>query len=614
MTTANDWVFDLETYPNVFTAAFEHADTPICAAFEISDWRNDSRALIEFVMWLAGSGARMVGFNSVGFDYPILHTLMRMGNSDALTLYQKAQAIIGGQDDDRWLHSVKPTDRIVPQIDLYKIHHFDNKARATGLKVLEFNMRADNISDLPYPVGTTLTQDQLPLLKQYNAHDVAQTKAFLHKSRPMIEFREELVRKYPGRDWINFNDTKIGKEYFTMQLEASGVQCFKYGPDGREPRQTRRSSIALHDAILPWIKFENPEFQRVLDWLKGQTITETKGVFSDIIARVGGLDVVFGLGGIHGSVESEIVESDADHMLMDIDVESYYPSTAIAQRFRPEHFPEGFCDIYAALKEQRKSYPKGTAENAMLKLALNGVYGDSNNPFSVFYDPLFTMRITLNGQLLLCLLAENLLKIDGLRIIQMNTDGLTVKLPRGGEDMLRQVVQWWEGITKLRMEFAEYRTMFIRDVNNYIALYTSGKVKRKGAYEYDLEWHQNHSALVVPKVAEQVLLHGAPIRETVEQWGNLYDFMLRTKVPRSSHLLHGDERVQNVSRYVVSKNGKQLTKVMPPLAKNPGVWRRIGVESGWNVTICNDVQDATGADIEFDYYIREVEKLCNGLN
>lgn len=610
----NDYVYDIEAYPNVFTCTVEHADAPIRWYFEISDWRNDSRDLIDFLQHLAQHGCRMVGFNNVGFDYPVIHTLVRMGHANAKTLYDKVQAIIGSQEDeDRWIHSVKPTDRLVPQIDLYKIHHFDNKARATSLKVLEFNMRASNIGDLPFPVGTILTRENVEVLKEYNAHDVAQTKAFLRHTQEMIRFREELMVKYPGRDWLNFNDTKIGKEYFTMQLEASGVQCFEYGPEGRQPRQTRRASIALNDAILPWVRFENPEFQRILDWLRQQTITETKGVFTDVVVRVGGIDVVFGLGGIHGSVESEIVESDADHMIVDIDVESYYPSTAIAQRFRPAHFPEGFCDIYAALKEQRKSYPKGTAENAMLKLALNGVYGDSNNPFSVFYDPLFTMRITLNGQLLLCLLTENLLKIDGLRIIQMNTDGLTVKLPRQHEQSLRQVVQWWEGITKLRMEFAEYRTMFIRDVNNYIALYTSGKVKRKGAYEHDLEWHQNHGALVIPKVAEQVLIHGAPIRETVEQWGNLYDFMLRTKVPRSSHLLHGEDRVQNVSRYVVSRNGKPLTKVMPPLAKKPDVWRSIGVESGWNVTICNDVRDVAGAQIEFDYYIREVEKLVNGL-
>uniref|UniRef100_UPI002B1CEA6B hypothetical protein n=1 Tax=Pseudomonas oryzihabitans TaxID=47885 RepID=UPI002B1CEA6B len=93
------------------------------------------------------------------------------------------------EDEDRWVHSVKPTDRLVPQIDLYKIHHFDNKARATSLKVLEFNMRADNISDLPFPVGTTLTRENVEVLKEYNAHDVVQTKAFLRHTQDMLRFR-----------------------------------------------------------------------------------------------------------------------------------------------------------------------------------------------------------------------------------------------------------------------------------------------------------------------------------------------------------------------------------------------------------------------------------------
>ena len=613
----NDFIWDIECYPNVFTIAVEHAASPMRWAFEISDWRNDSRAIIEFVQWLASRGARMVGFNSIGFDYPILHTLCRMGHSDALTLYQKVQAIIGAQEDeDRWIHSVKPTDRLVKQVDLYRIFHFDNKAKATGLKVLEFNMRSDNISDLPYPVGTHLTLDQLPTLRTYNAHDVSKTKDFMLKSMDMIHFREELETKYPGRDWINFNDTKIGKEYFTMQLEASGVQCFTYGPNGREPRQTRRPSLALNDAILPWIRFENPEFQRVLDWLKGQTITETKGVFTDVIARVGGIDVVFGLGGIHGSVDNEVVEATAG-AIVDIDVESYYPSTAIAQRFRPAHFPETFCDIYASLKEQRKSYKKGTAENAMLKLALNGVYGDTNNPYSVFYDPLMTMRITLNGQLLLCLLAENLLKIPGLRLLGLNTDGLTVQLRQGGREQMEQVVQWWEGITKLKMEFADYNRMFIRDVNSYVAEYVGGKVKRKGAYEHDLEWHQNHSALVVPKVAEKVLLTGAPIRESVERWPDMMDFMLRTKVPRSSQLIMEREgqtiELQRITRYYIAKGGGRLFKIMPPLARKPGEWRRIGVESGWGVHVCNDIRDAGQVPVDHDWYVREIEKLVNGL-
>lgn len=616
----HDIVWDCETYQNVFTISAHHAHLPIEWSFEISDWRNDSSAIIQWVHWLKSIGARMVGFNSIGFDYPILHALCRMGQANARTLYDKAQAIIESQDDNRWMHMVKPTDRLVDQLDLFLIHHFDNRARSTSLKVLEFNMRADNISDLPFPIGSTLTLDQLPVLRKYNRHDVLQTIQFYHHSTESIRFREELTARYQ-RDFMNHNDTKIGKDYFVMELEAAGVQCYDYGPQGRQPRQTRRPSIALKDAILPWIAFQEPEFQRVLEWLKEQTITETKGVFKDITATVRGFTFVFGLGGIHGSVENEILESDEDSVIVDLDVTSYYPTLAIANGFYPQHLGQSFVDIYSHLFEQRKSYPKGSPENAMLKLALNGVYGDSNNGFSVFYDPLFTMRITLNGQLLLCKLVEYILQVPEVRLIQCNTDGITVRIPRKSSYALQEACDKWQFLTRLNLEQVNYKRMCIRDVNNYLGQYENGKVKRKGAYEYEMEWHQDHSALVVPKVAEKVLLEGAPIRETVENWPDIMDFMLRVKVPRSSSLVieyreNGTEQqypLQNTTRYLITKDGGHLFKQMPPI-KGKELWRQIGVEAGWKVTPCNDIKDAGESVIDFDWYVQEVEKLVNGLS
>lgn len=466
-----DYIFDIETYPNVFTLAIEHAEAPLTWMFEISDWRNDSKEIIAFLQHLKETNARLVGFNSLGFDYPVLHTLIRMGQSDAKTLYDKAQAIIQSQDnEDRWAHQVNPSDRFIDQIDLFKIHHFDNKARATSLKVLEFNMRSDDIQDLPFKVGTYLTREQVEKLKQYNQHDVKQTKVFYTHSLDMIRFRENLCTLY-NRDFMNHNDTKIGKDYFVMKLEEAGVPCYDYSDKGRKPRQTPRPQLALRDAILPWIQFEQPEFVRVLNWLKNQTITETKGVFNDLVARVAGFDFVFGLGGIHGSVESVVLDSSEEAVIVDLDVSSYYPNLAISNGFYPAHLGTEFCVIYKNLYEQRKTYPKGSAENAMLKLALNGVYGDSNNKFSVFYDPLFTMSITLNGQLLLCVLAENLIRIKDLQIIQVNTDGITVRLPRTELHHLQEVRQWWERLTSLELEEARYSKMFIRDCNNYIAVY-----------------------------------------------------------------------------------------------------------------------------------------------
>jgi hypothetical protein len=615
---SNDYVFDIETYPNVFTLAVEHAEAPLHWMFEISDLRNDSRQIVEFLQFLKETDSRMVGFNNLGFDYPVIHTLIRMGQSDANTLYQKAMAIINAQDEDggRWMHSVKPSDQFVAQIDLFKIHHFDNRARATSLKVLEFNMRSDSIEDLPFPVGTVLTRDQIEVLKQYNKHDVAQTKAFYYHTLDMIHFREELTRKY-ARDFMNHNDTKIGKDYFTMKLEEAGVACYDFGPSGRTPRQTKRPVIHLKDAILPWINFEHPEFNRVMNWLKAQTITETKGVFTDLTATVDGFTFVFGLGGIHGSMESVVVESDDENVIIDLDVTSYYPNLAITNGFHPAHLGKEFVSIYKHLFEQRKQYPKKSAESAMLKLALNGVYGDSNNQFSIFYDPLFTMSITLNGQLLLCLLAEGLMHIPGLRLIQVNTDGLTVRVPRANKMLVDLARAAWQTRTGLNLEEAVYKAMMIRDVNSYIGVFEDGSTKRKGAYEYKVGWHQNAGGLVVPKVAEKVLVEGAPIRETVEKWPEIMDFMLRTKVPRSSHLAiewdgQQPQKIQNITRYYIAEGGGRLFKYMPPL-KGKTEWRKIGVESGWGVQVCNNINDAGKLPVDFDYYVREVEKLCLGL-
>jgi len=257
---SNDYVYDEETFPNVFLIGIKLVGSPLRVSFEISDWRNDSRQIIEFLGYLKDTNARMIGFNNLGFDYPVLHTLIRMGYSDASTLYQKAMAIINSQDDDeggKWMHQINPSDRFVEQIDLFKIHHFDNRARSTSLKVLEFNMRSDNIEDLPFKVGTMLTRDQIEVLRSYMDHDIDQTEQFYHHTLGMIRFREELTHKY-NRDFMNHNDTKIGKDYFVMKLEEAGVACYDFGPNGRTPRQTPRPVIHLKDAILPWIEFLSP--------------------------------------------------------------------------------------------------------------------------------------------------------------------------------------------------------------------------------------------------------------------------------------------------------------------------------------------------------------------
>lgn len=605
---------DSETYPNCFLLVARICGTKITFTFEISPYRDDSVELHHFLNQT--SGCRFIGFNLIGFDGPLIHTFMRMGGKvTAKFMYDKAMSIIRAQDDDKFAFSVKPSDRDHEWVDLYRINHFHNRARATSLKALEFAMRMENIEDLPFPVGTMLSRDQVDTLRKYCAHDVAATELFREKCEPAIEFREQLGVKY-SRDFMNSDDVKIGSTIFEIMLEEEGVALYNYGSDGRTPRQTRRSQIALSDAILPWIKFEQPEFQRVLDWLRSQVIVETKGVFNDLSATVNGFTYVFGLGGLHGAVEMESIVASDELVIESWDVSSYYPNLSISNRFYPEHLGEKFCDVYKKIYDTRKMFKKGTPENAAYKLAANGTYGKSNDQFSPFLDPLLTMKITLNGQLLLCVLIEQLIKVPTLVIKVCNTDGLEYTIHPDHVEKAQAVCKWWESVTKLTLENARYSKLFMRDCNNYLGVFTDGSVKRKGAYEYDLDWHQNHSALVVPKVAEMVLTTGAPIRETVENWPDKMDFMLRVKVPRSSRLVgvqDGQEYpLQNTTRYYVTTEGMSLVKIMPPLAKKPDVWRHFAVEKGWQVCVCNNIADAT-APINYDYYVNEIEKLTLGM-
>jgi hypothetical protein len=276
--------------------------------------------------------------------------------------------------------------------------------------------------------------------------------------------------------------------------------------------------------------------------------------------------------------------------------------------------------------ETRRQFPKGTAENAIYKLALNGVYGDSNNVYSPFYDPQYTMSITVNGQLLLCMLAEWLTHTwdtfesldDHIRLIQINTDGLTVKVHKSLVPYMEQVCKAWENHTGLVLESVRYKSMFIRDVNNYIAVTTDEKVKRKGAYctetaldnpfTQELGWHKDHSQLVVPMAAEAAMVRGENPADFIKQHQNAWDFVCSVKVPRSSRLEAGGVRVQNTSRYYLSTQGVPLMKVMPPL-RNKTDERHLSIKQGWNVRMVNDISQFRWEDVNWLYYIEEAKKL-----
>lgn len=726
MTERKDIIYDLETYPNVFTFCSVFSNGKGLRVFEISDRKNESDKILEFLRNVKKNSYRMVGFNNLNFDYNIIDYIINKsrkcisaGKSCSFTakeLYKVAQEVIDSfKSDGRFGKTIKEDKMDIKQVDLFKIHHFDNKARSTSLKMLEFNMRSNNIEDLPFAVGTLLTNEEIDILIRYNKNDVMETLKFYKHSEEALDLRESLSKEF-GFDCTNFNDGKIGKQLFISSLEKEKPgSCYLQTNHGRKINQTKRNSIKINDCIVPYVKFNRPEFQALLSWFKNRVITETKGVFSDIdeselgelakycelitkqkkfkkkpsqteideflnehplgwvkeeelkstewvldeegnhimyqpvdefgepigkpkkqrknkISYYGcwreaeGLNVVvngvrydYGQGGLHASVQGTH-RSDDTKVIKTFDVASFYPNLSIKNNIAPEHLGKTFCKVYSDLYDMRKSSPKGSAMNAALKLALNSSYGDSGNEYSPLYDPQYTMSITCSGQMLLTMLIESVIEKCNASVLMANTDGFEFIVNRDKLDIVDDCISEWEELTKLTMEGDNYEVMFINNVNNYISVTESGKVKLKGAYEYNEYtkhgWHKNHSAMVIAKSVEAELVNGIDHEEFIRLHEDKFDFLLRTKVPRSSSLvlvIDGEDiEQQNICRYYPSKEGGKLVKLMPPLIDGGDI-RRLGIDTDWNIKTCNNINDFDWKDLDYNYYIVEAKKLIDAV-
>lgn len=663
----NAAVFDSECFPNAFIMCIEMLNSDVRGTFEISEFRNDTRQLMQWLQWMKSVNAPMISFNGISYDYPMLHTIISNTNTTYTDLYEKNNRIISG--NDRFGHIVWDRDRYVTQIDLYRINHFDNIAKTTSLKALEINMRSKTVRESKIPFGTVLTREDIEgEVIPYCQTDVSETKKFAGFCKPAIDFRLGQIDRF-GIEVLNYNDGKIGAK--TLEQRLGDDVCYDRSSGRKQPRQTIRREIHLGEIIVPYIRFENPEFHRIHQWMLQQTLRpedlddpeatiKTKGAFTGVHAEVGGLTFHFGTGGVHASVERQRFYADADYMIRDIDVAALYPSFAIVNQLAPEHLGQAFVAEYKKIPEERALYPKGTYENAGLKLASNVPWGQSNNKYSIFFDSKYAMTVPINCQLLLCMLAEQLVKVPTLQLIQANTDGITYKVRRDMLDQCKAIEEWWQAYTCLVLEDAEYQSMFIRDVNNYIAVDTKGKRKLKGAYwspdplNYAESistasppcWYKDFNPTIVPRAAVAAMVDGIDPMTFLRCHTDPFDFMCRVRTTRGAKLMWGDEQIQGTTRYYVSNTGRPMSKVNPPpvgyeigmwkkapkvtdleykrvMAETGGEWSELvctknrskydnattSIEAGWLTQECNDMSNFSFDNLNLQWYAQEVNKL-----
>lgn len=667
-------IYDLEIMPDVFLGTFFDISTGIHRTFEISWRKNEHFQLTSYLGSLKDNGYIMAGFNNYYYDYPILHEVWESSPANATTVaWNTSEAIL--HSESRFENAIFESKQKILQVDLYKIHHFDNKSKTVSLKRLEFNMRRPNIVEYSRGFSENAKTDaEMEELIAYNLEDVMATYQFWCMSLEQIKFRQSLIPEF-GVSVMNYNDTKIGEKLIANKLEAivDRDQLWK---------QTWREYIDVKDIIFPVVRFTDPVLKDLLsqmkhlrayivgesfewnehgDYLEGKQrveyaekrlaelkrevrekkrkkddpeIVDAKECLDALVSRyhdrqlsvtIHGATFDLGKGGIHSAVGWSVFRKEPGWKVKDVDVTSFYPSIAIEYGMRPEHLPEEFTEIYTKLKEDRLKFPKGTAQNLMLKLALNGTYGKTKSKYSMLYDPQYALQTVVNGQLLLLMLWDMLIaEIPDIRLVQANTDGLSYMVREEDEGRESTICSRWEELTRMSLEHVEYESMFIRDVNNYVARSVDGKVKLKGAYNYKelycgdprgVVWHKNHSAIVCQKAAVAFLLDGVPVDVFVRSHDDVFDFFYCTNVNRKSRLLWGNEEVQRNTRYLVSPTGKPLTKVMPPLAKSPNKERLIGINKDQLVSVHNTVRsvDPVDYDIDYDFYVTEAMKLVEGF-
>ena len=616
---AKNYIYDIETYPNFFCVVFNSGGKEI--VFEISGRKNDYDKLLKF--YKPSNICYAIGFNNVSFDAQVLEWLLStrvsvefkklQGSELTKKIFEYAQHVIEiANNPQGGFLPISEWKMVVPQIDLFLQNHYKNKARQTSLKWLEFAMNHDVVQDLPYKFNVDVSPKHFDEVIEYCKNDVRATRCFAEKSRDLMKLRISQSTQYPDLRLLNKPDPSVGETLFLhFMSEAMGI-------DKKELKsmRTHRGRIPISEILLPYINFKTPEFQSVLDFYK----TAVSGGLQKML-KYRGIDVYFGEGGLHASWEDRIFETDDEYVVVDYDVTSFYPNLAIVNGWRPEHLGDAFNKVYKNIFEERKKYKKGTPENQSYKIILNGSYGKFGDEHSFLYDPKIMLQICVNGQLLLAMLAERFSLVEGCTIVQCNTDGVTIHIPKKNLPQIEDIAKRWEKLTKLELEKAVYKKMIISNVNNYIAQYDNGKIKDKGLlYVVDSEFHKNPSQRIVRIALRRYFVYGIPIRETIENHlsrkedyedgiknNGIYDFCLGRKVKwnQSFVLIKGVEenRInQKVIRYYITNEKATMMKKY-----NDG--RIEAVNKGYNAKLFMNYEDLDDYDINYDFYINEAYKV-----
>lgn len=260
---------------------------------------------------------------------------------------------------------------------------------------------------------------------------------------------------------------------------------------------------------------------------------------------VAGIPHVLAWGGIHGGRKKYHYKCDKDHLMLHIDVESFYPRLMIWHSLltRNAKRPERFRDIFNQRMKLKHEGKK--KEQAPLKIVINGTFGICKDSTNKAYDPRNANLICINGQLMLLDLIEKLEVVPSFELIQSNTDGLIIKIHKKDFELVDDICYEWECRCDMVLGFDYVKEIWQKDVNNYIFVDSEGKAERKGAYVKELSSMDNDLP-IINKAMVDYMLKGIPVETTINECDELVMFQKICKLTNNfDYVEYNGERFYN---------------------------------------------------------------------
>lgn len=652
------WVYDFETLSNCFIAVYINRDTLEQKTFVIGGnkkwFQNDLVSLIEF---LNKDVTHQIGYNNLKFDAQIQQFIINTsskwlnftGGEIANIIYNYTQTIIQKQDEKKYLDY--PEWKLsFPQCDVFLINHWDNEAKRTSLKWLQFMMDWSDIREMniDHKIGIQSVQELIDCIS-YCKNDIlstlevykitkGETDINFYKGKDKIALRYNIENEF-GIKCLNYNDVKIGEQLIQKgYIKSTGIDKNElYSLKKKED-----NNFTFKDCFPDYYSFRTPQFNSFIDSIKDVKITQDKK--QEFKLKINNLTLIIAKGGIHSEDSPRLFKSNSDYLLIDADIGSMYPNAIRKRKIYPRHLGEKWLDNYTGIISKRldaKAKYKETKDkkykafDEAFKLALNGgSFGKMGEGRSWQYDLLAMNKVTIGSQIDLLMLIEEFL-IANIYIISANTDGVLCYLSREKKGEYDRICKEWEkkvGNDILgQLEFTEYKSFVQTSVNDYLAIKSDGEIKEKGDFVTENELHKNKSARVVPLALRKYFVDKYPIEKFIIEYDNIFDFCCAVRTKSDSSLytinLNNQEecKQQKTVRYYISNSEICLVKRMNSLNKKVPTnqldifgglddgTRNIRVNVGYNVSIFNQYEEKEDYNINYGYYINEANKLLKKI-